>query len=75
MQTLQITTAPEFEDAQPSKIENRIAESTRSKMHIDGPDDEYINLGFEILEQFEQGSNTKPYNLRRCEKLSRKVRR
>ena len=65
----------EFEDAQQSENENRIPESIRSKMHMDGLDEEYISLALEILEEFEQGSNTKPYNLRWCEKLSRKVRK
>lgn len=30
---------------------------------MDGLDDLYINLAFKILEEYEQGSNTKPYNL------------
>ena len=44
-------------------------------MHRDGVDDEYINLAIEILEEFEQGSNTKPYNLRRLDgrKVKQKV--
>ena len=29
-------------------------------MRRDGLDDDYINLALEILEEFEQGSNTKP---------------
>ena len=34
-----------------------------------------INLALEILEEFEQGSNTKPYNLRRLDgrKVKQKV--
>ena len=62
----------EFEDAQQSENENRIAESNRSKMHMGGLDDEYISLALEILEEFEQGSNTKSYNLRRLHR--RKVK-
>ena len=62
----------ESEDAQQSENENRIAESNRSKMHMEGLDDEYISLALEILEEFEQGSNTKPYNLRRLHR--RKVK-
>lgn len=58
---------PEFEDPQPSENENLTAVSIGSKMHRDGLDDEYINLAHEILEEFEQGSNTKPYNLRRLD--------
>ena len=63
---------PEFEDPQPSENENNTAVSIGSKMHRDGLDDEYINLAFEILEEFEQGSNTKPYNLGRLD--GRKVK-
>ena len=39
---------------------------------MDGLDDEYIKLALEILEEFEQGSYTRPYNLRRLE--GRKVK-
>ena len=65
----------EFEDAQQSENENRIPESIRSKMHMDGLDEEYISLALEILEEFEQGSTTKPYNLRRLHgrKVKQKV--
>ena len=65
----------EFEDVQQSENENRIPESIRSKMHMDGLDEEYISLALEILEEFEQVSNTKPYNLRRLHgrKVKQKV--
>ena len=39
---------------------------------MDGLDDEYIDLAFKILKEYEKGSNTKPYNLRRLDR--RKVK-
>ena len=53
---------PEFvEDAQPSENQwNHYCQIYWSKMHLDGLDDEYIDLAFKILKEYEKRSKTKP---------------